>query len=114
MNAGLFALAVRNCPKNEPEICVNCRKLRLMELEDIISKVNAIMIDEFEVEEEAISPEAELGKDLGLDSLDGVDLVVAVEKEFGCKIQEDVARNMRTLKDVYDYVGKYYAQQRGA
>lgn len=85
-----------------------------MKLEDIIEKVNAIMVDEFEVDESVIAPDAELGKDLGLDSLDGVDLVVAVEKEFGCKIQEDLARNMRKLQDVYDYVEKYYAQKRDA
>ena len=80
-----------------------------MNVETIIEKVNEIMVDEFEVEASIINPSSQLGEDLGLDSLDGVDLVVAIEKEFGCKIQEDVARNMKTIKDVYDYVENHYA-----
>ncbi|MBF0196681.1 MAG: acyl carrier protein [Planctomycetes bacterium] len=82
-----------------------------MTLENIIEKVNEIMVDEFEVEASIINPESKLGEDLGLDSLDGVDLVVAVEKEFGCKIQEDVARNMKTIKDVYEHIEKFYAEK---
>ena len=49
-----------------------------MNKEDIISKINDFLIDEFEVEEDAISPEANLKETLELDSLDFVDLVVAV------------------------------------
>lgn len=71
--------------------------------EEIISIVNGIMIDEFEVDEgklEAVAPLA----DLGLDSLDGVDMVVAIEKAFSCRIPEEDAKSIRTLGDIYERV----------
>ncbi len=63
--------------------------------------VNRIMIDEFECAEAALKPEALLNDDLGLDSLDGVDLVVALEKAFRCRIAEEEARGIKTLGDIY-------------
>lgn len=75
-----------------------------MESANIISLVNQIMIDEFEVDPESIMADAELGEDLGLDSLDGVDLVVALEKTFSCRIPEDEARSIRTMGDIYSRV----------
>jgi len=69
---------------------------------EIISKVDRIMIEEFEAEPEQLRPEAKLREDLGMDSLDGVDLVVALEMAFGFRIPEDQARGIRTLADVHD------------
>lgn len=54
-----------------------------MDKEVIIEKIDDFLIDEFEVEEEEIEPEANLKETLELDSLDFVDLVVAVESNFG-------------------------------
>lgn len=75
-----------------------------MESTDIVSLVNQIMVEEFEVDPESIAPEAQLGEDLGLDSLDGVDLVVALEKTFKCRIPEEEARAIRTMGDIYERV----------
>lgn len=75
-----------------------------MESTRIIALVNQIMIDEFEVEPDAIAADAQLGEDLGMDSLDGVDLVVALEKTFSCRIPEDEARSIRTMGDIYNRV----------
>jgi len=75
----------------------------------LIQHVNEILIEGFEVEPDLLRPEASLVDDLGLDSLDGVDIVVAMEKEFGCRIEEAEARAMRTLKDIYDSVEKHVA-----
>lgn len=78
-----------------------------MTREEIIERVNKVVLAEFDVEEEDLRPEARFGEDLGLDSLDGIDLVVAIEREFkevSVKIKEEQARAMRLLKDVYDYV----------
>ena len=72
--------------------------------ETITGPVKVILRDLFEVEEEALKPDALLGKDLGLDSLDGVDLIVALEKSFKCRIAEDKARKITTLQEVYDAV----------
>lgn len=75
-----------------------------MTSETIVAKVNELLVEGFEIDPDLLSPEAQLGKDLELDSLDGVDLVVALEKAFACRIQETDARAMVTLGDVYRYI----------
>lgn len=71
--------------------------------DEIVSTVNNIMVEEFEVEDAKLAPEAKL-VDLGLDSLDGVDMVVAIEKAFHCRIPEDEARTISTVGDIYTKV----------
>ena len=75
-----------------------------MPTDEIVQAVNRIMVDDFEVDADLLGPDALLGDDLGLDSLDGVDLMVAIEKKFGCRIKEADARAMRALGDIYEYV----------
>ena len=60
-----------------------------MERKEIEEKVKAFLIDELEVEEEKIAPEALLKEDIGIDSLDFVDIVVIVERTFGFKIKPE-------------------------
>ena len=72
--------------------------------EDIRAAVDKIMIEEFEVEPSVLRPDAQLAEDLDMDSLDGVDLVVALEKTFSCRIPEEEARGIRTLSDIYEKV----------
>jgi len=81
---------------------------------DIETLVNQIMIQEFEVEEQSLRPAAHLADDLGLDSLDGVDLVVALEKSFQCRIAEEEAREIKTLADIYQKVRARLAEPGGA
>jgi acyl carrier protein len=74
---------------------------------EIIERVNKAILADFDVEEADMRPEARLGDDLGLDSLDGIDLVVAIEKEFKksrLTIAEGDVRKLQTLKDIYDYI----------
>ena len=81
-----------------------------MDRQEIIRKVNVAVLAEFDVEEGDLNPDAKLGDDLGLDSLDGIDLVVAIEKEFkqsGVKIEEQQARSMKTLNDIYNHVESF-------
>lgn len=75
-------------------------------MEEIKKVINTIMEDEFEIDPELIKPEALLGEDLGLDSLDAVDLIVAIDKELGVRIEEEEARNIRTLEDIYDKIAE--------
>jgi acyl carrier protein len=75
--------------------------------EEIIDKINSIMVNDFEIEPSRLKPEAALKADLGLDSLDGVDLVVAVEREFHICIEEEEARSMTRMRDIYDYITKH-------
>lgn len=75
-----------------------------MNKEVIIDKINDFLIDEFEVEEEEIAPEANLKDTLELDSLDFVDLVVAVEANFGVKLVGEDFVNIVTLQNFYDLI----------
>lgn len=76
--------------------------------QEIIEKIKDILIDEFEVEEEIIKPDSNMYEELELDSLDSVDLVIALENEFGFKIDrtkdEEALRQMRTLNDAVAFI----------
>lgn len=80
-----------------------------MRREDIESKVKAFLIEDLEVEEDVISPDARLKEDLGIDSLDFVDIVVIVEKNFGFKIKPEEMTGVKTLRDFCDYIEKKVA-----
>lgn len=75
-----------------------------MDKEVIIEKINNFLIDEFEVESEDISPEANLKETLDLDSLDFVDLVVSVESNFGVKLEGEDFLNVVLLEDFYNLI----------
>lgn len=72
--------------------------------EEIIGKINDILIDEFEIEPEQIQPDSNLMKTLEIDSLDLVDLVVIIEKNFGFKVKAEEFASIKTLQDFYDYI----------
>lgn len=75
-----------------------------MNRNEIISQLNQILIDEFEVDEEVIVETADLKKSLDLDSLDYVDLVVLIEANFGVKLVEADFKTMVTFQDFYTIV----------
>jgi len=77
-----------------------------MNKEVIIEKINDFLIDEFEVESEDISSDANLKETLELDSLDYVDLVVAVESNFNVKLNAEDFINIITLQDFYNLIDK--------
>ena len=77
-----------------------------MQREEIIEKVNEFLIDEFEIDEGALKPDAHLINDLGIESLDFVDIVVTIEKEFGFKVKREEITEVRTLEDLYTYIEK--------
>ena len=73
--------------------------------QEIINAVNKVFEESFEIEKERLQPQAHIFNDLGLDSLDIVDLVVALQKSFGVNIRnEENIRNIRTLGDVYQFI----------
>ena len=72
-----------------------------MSREEIISKTNHFLSEEFEVDIETIRPEAILKDTLGLDSLDYVDLVVTVEANFGIKLGEADFAGISSFNDFY-------------
>lgn len=77
-----------------------------MEHLEIENKVRNFLIEDLEVDEEKIYSEARLKEDVGIDSLDFVDIVVIVEKNFGFKIKPEEMAGVVTLQDFYDYIDK--------
>lgn len=75
-----------------------------MEKEQIISIINEFLVEDFEVDENAIKPDANLKDTLDLDSLDYVDLVVSIESHFGFKVKAEDFASMTTINDFYEYV----------
>jgi acyl carrier protein len=76
-----------------------------MKRSEIEEKVNAFLVDDLEIEEENIYPESRLKEDMGIDSLDYVDIVVIVEKNFGYKITNpSEMTTVKTLSQFYDYI----------
>lgn len=80
-----------------------------MKKEEIILKVNELLADEFEIAPEALKPEALLKDDLEIDSLDFVDIVVLVDREFGFKPQAEQLKAVKTLEDFYNYIEQHVA-----
>lgn len=80
-----------------------------MNKEVIVERINYFLVDEFEVETEDIEPKANLKETLELDSLDFVDLVVAIEANFGVKLTGEDFVNVITLQDFYDLIEKKVA-----
>ena len=76
-----------------------------MSEENIKSQINDFLIEEFEIDE-LINPEAKLKDDLGLDSLDFVDVVVEIEDIFGLKLTGDDFVNIITLDDFHNLIIK--------
>ncbi len=75
-----------------------------MDRKEIESAVNEIFVREFELEAAEVAPRSQLREDLQLDSLDAVDMVVALEKRFKIRIPEEQARAVKTVQDVYDFL----------
>lgn len=73
---------------------------------EIEEKVKNFLIEDLEIDEEKISPDANLKEDLGIDSLDFVDIVVIVEKQFGFKIKPEEMVGVTTLNQFCDYIEK--------
>jgi len=70
-------------------------------------RVNQLVANEFELDPTAIQPDADLYKDLGLDSLDAIDLVVALERSFAFKVEEGAAKAVRTIAQLYEFVAMH-------
>lgn len=76
-----------------------------MARKEIEEKVNVFLVEDLEIEEENIFPESRMKEDMGIDSLDYVDIVVLVEKNFGFKITNpSEMTSVKTLEQFYDYI----------
>ena len=75
-----------------------------MNRQEIESKVKEFLLEDLEIDEENIFPEAKLKEDMGIDSLDFVDIIVIVDKNFGFKIAPEEMKGVTTLKEFCDYI----------
>ena len=72
--------------------------------DDVKAKIKKIVADHLGIEEEKVTEEASFIDDLGADSLDTVELVMAFEEEFECEIPDDAAEKIQTVKDAIDFI----------
>ena len=71
---------------------------------DTVNRVKSIIAEQLGVKPEEVTPEASFVEDLGADSLDTVELVMALEEEFGIEISDEDAEKMTTVGDALKYI----------
>ena len=73
-------------------------------MSDVVERVKKIVVEHLGVDEAKVTESASFIDDLGADSLDTVELVMAFEEEFGIEIPDDAAEKIATIKDAVDYI----------
>ena len=76
-------------------------------MSDVAERVKKIVVEHLTVDPEKVTPEASFIDDLGADSLDIVELVMAFEEEFGVEIPDDAAEKITTVRDAIDYIDQH-------
>jgi acyl carrier protein len=76
-------------------------------MEPVADRVKKIIVDQLGVEEELVNAEASFVDDLGADSLDTVELVMALEEEFGIEIPDEDAEKITRVKEAVEYIEKH-------
>ena len=76
-------------------------------MEPVADRVKKIIVDQLGVEEDLVNPEASFVDDLGADSLDTVELVMALEEEFGIEIPDEDAEKITKVKEAIAYIDKH-------
>lgn len=70
----------------------------------VLEKVKAILSEQFDVEEDTITPDSNIADDLGADSLDVVDLLMSIEDEFEIEIPDEEVENLKTVGELVKYI----------
>ena len=73
----------------------------------VSDKVKSIIVEQLGVDEEEVTPDASFVDDLGADSLDTVELVMAFEEEFGIEIPDEDAEKIQSVRDAYNYIDQH-------
>lgn len=77
-----------------------------MDRNALVDKINQSLSENFEISPEKLTPDALLFDDLGLDSLDAVDMLVHIEDELGARVNIDSFKDIRTLGDIHETIYK--------
>ena len=80
--------------------------MNIMKVQEIIKIVNDFLIDEFELDPEQIKTETSLRDELEIESLDLVDIIVLIEKEFGFKVEPAEIVKVITVGELYDFIAQ--------
>ena len=80
--------------------------------EEVLAEIKKVLVDEFELDEAKLVPDAKLFEDLDLDSIDAVDLVVRLQNITGLKVKAEDFKAIRTLGDVADVIVRLISEQR--
>ena len=80
-----------------------------MNINEIQEKVNAFLVDELEIDESKIEDDARLKEDLGIDSLEVVDVIVLVEREFGFKMSREHFKEIKTYGEFCQFIADRFA-----
>ena len=70
----------------------------------VLEKVKMILSNQFDVEEDAITPETNIADDLGADSLDIADIVMSIEEEFNVEVPDEQLQNIKVVGDIVKYI----------
>ena len=70
----------------------------------VFDKIKDIIVEQLDVEEDAVTMEASITEDLGADSLDVVDLVLSIEESFDVEIPDEEVENIKTVGDIVKYI----------
>ena len=77
----------------------------------VADQVKKIIVEQLGVDEEEVTPDASFVDDLGADSLDTVELVMALEEEFECEIPDEEAEKITSVQQAIDYVTRHLASK---
>ncbi|MBU2755680.1 acyl carrier protein [Acidithiobacillus sp. CV18-2] len=80
-------------------------------MDDIAARVKKVVVEQLGVNEDEVTNEASFADDLGADSLDNVELVMALEEEFDCEIPDEEAEKISTVQQAIDYVSAHLPKQ---
>ena len=75
-----------------------------MSRDEVVVRVNDFLIDEFELEQDQLMPDAKMKEDLDIESLDFVDIAVIIEKQFGFKVTSEQMVKIKKLEDLYNFI----------
>ncbi|MCE5387707.1 MAG: acyl carrier protein [Acidithiobacillus sp.] len=80
-------------------------------MDDVAARVKKVVVEQLGVNEDEVTNEASFADDLGADSLDQVELVMALEEEFDCEIPDEEAEKISTVQQAIDYVSAHLPKQ---